>query len=197
MIFLLDQVCESLADAHDKNLIHRDIKPANLHVSRMGTTCDFVKVLDFGLVKPEVGIGQATELSLEGQFTGTPAYISPEMAVGDQNIDSRSDIYALGCVAYWMLTGKLVFDETSPMRMAVAHASVEPTPPSLHTELDIPEELDRIVLKCLAKDPNDRFQNVRELQNALAECPTDGTWDRRRAERWWNGHHPTPLALAS
>jgi len=196
-IFLLDQVCDSLADAHDKNLIHRDIKPANLHVSRLGTSCDFMKVLDFGLVKSEDGIGQTMALSVEGQFTGTPAYISPEMAVGDQRIDARSDIYALGCVAYWMLTGKLVFDETSPMRMAVAHASVEPTPPSLHTEIDIPEELDRIVLKCLAKDPNDRFQSVRELQDALEECPIEGTWDRRRAERWWGGHRPVRLALAS
>ncbi|MFC1611704.1 serine/threonine-protein kinase [Myxococcota bacterium] len=196
-IYLLDQVCESLADAHGKSLIHRDIKPANLHVSRMGTWCDFMKVLDFGLVKPEESPTPDADISLDGGFTGTPAYISPEMAVGGQNIDARSDIYGLGCVAYWMLTGRLVFDETTPMGMAVAHASVEPTPPSVHTELDIPEELDRIVLKCLAKDPTARFQNVGELQEALAACPTKNAWDRRRAERWWTGHRPMRQAAAN
>ncbi len=196
-VYLLAQVCESLADAHSQGLVHRDIKPANVHVSRMGTYCDFVKVLDFGLVKPEGDTGDGSQLSVDGGLTGTPAFISPEMATGGAKLDGRSDIYALGCVAYWMLTGKLVFDESSPVRMAVAHASVEPNPPSLHTELDIPEELDRIVLRCLAKDPADRFQSVRELRDALEACPTPGTWDRRRAERWWSGHRPVTLALAS
>jgi serine/threonine-protein kinase len=196
-VFLLDQVCESLADAHDHSLIHRDIKPANLHVSRLGTWCDFIKVLDFGLVKSEDGVNDDTGLSMEGQLTGTPAYLSPEMALGEETIDARSDIYALGCVAYWMLTGNLVFDEKSPVSMAVAHASAEPSPPSQHTELDVPEELDGIVLKCLAKDPRDRFQTVRELRDALATCPTVGSWDRQRAERWWSGHRPARLALAS
>lgn len=193
-IYLLSQACDSLADAHDNKLVHRDIKPANLYVSRMGAHYDFVKVLDFGLVKPEVVSPDEPKLSIDDQFTGTPAYMPPELAIGDNGIDARSDLYALGCVAYWLLTGHLVFDAPSPLKMVVAHATLTPEAPSARTELDVPEELDRIVLKCLAKEPADRYQSALELAAALRACASASTWNNAAAKRWWISHRPVAAA---
>ncbi len=195
VVYLLQQVCDSLAEAHGQSFIHRDIKPSNLHVGPIGLSYDFLKVLDFGLVKPSPS-SDSVELSDEGSFTGTPAFAPPEMLVGKSPVDARSDIYALGCVAYWLLTGLLVFDEETALRMAIAHASSVPEPPSVRSEVDVPEELERIVMKCLAKDPADRFQSAMELNEALAACPVGIEWDHPRAERWWRSHQPSLLNRA-
>ena len=168
-IFLLRQVCHSLADAHARGLVHRDVKPANIYLCRMGLEYDFVKVLDFGLVKyRDRGSVQQSFMTLDHQTTGTPAYMAPEIILGEGEVDRRADVYALGCVAYYLLTGQLVFEADTPMKMLMQHVQAVPLPPSKRTELPIPPELDAIVLACLQKDPDKRPQNAEEL---LADRP--------------------------
>ena len=135
-IFLLRQVCHSLADAHARGLVHRDVKPANIYLCRMGLEYDFVKVLDFGLVKyRDRGSMQQSFMTLDHQTTGTPAYMAPEIILGEAEVDRRADVYALGCVAYYLLTGQLVFEADTPMKMLMQHVQSVPLPPSKRTEL--------------------------------------------------------------
>ena len=195
-IYLLQQACESLGEAHNHHLIHRDVKPANIFVCHMGLSYDFVKVLDFGLVKTQTNGASAppgdmsSELTMEGMTTGTPAFMAPELAVGQDDVDVRSDIYALGCVGYWLLTGELVFQQENPVAMIVDHVNALPVPPSQRTENNVPEELDRIILKCLEKDPAQRFQTTMELADALSACARPQDWSRDHAESWWKLHYP-------
>jgi serine/threonine-protein kinase len=195
-VHFLRQACESLSDAHRHGLIHRDIKPANLFACRIGLDHDFVKVLDFGLVKEAARNGDATaQLTLEGVASGTPGFMAPEMAGGEQALDGRSDLYALGCVAYWLLTGELVFPASTAMAMLVRHAKDAPAAPSSRSEHEVPDVLDRIVLDCLAKDPGGRPASADELLRRLDEAAAvTGAWTRQRAERWWQVHHPTGAA---
>ena len=194
--YLLQQACESLGEAHNHHLIHRDVKPANIFICRMGLSYDFIKVLDFGLVKTQTNGASSpqgdmsSELTMEGMTTGTPAFMAPELAVGQDNVDVRSDIYALGCVGYWLLTGELVFQRENPIAMIVDHVNATPVPPSQRTENDVPEELDRIILKCLEKDPAQRFQTAMELAEALSACYRPRDWSRDHAESWWKLHYP-------
>ncbi|MBZ0269837.1 serine/threonine protein kinase [bacterium] len=192
VIHLLGQACHSLEDAHSVGFVHRDIKPANIFVCRRGPDFDFVKVLDFGMVKrsTEVHDGDA-QLTTEGLTAGTPAYMAPEAVDRSGTVDERTDIYGLGCVAYWLLTGQLVFEGETPMAMLIQHVKDEAPPPSTRTEIEIPAVLDRVVLDCLAKNPGRRPQTVRELKARLDECAlATGTWDRELAERWWTIHAP-------
>jgi serine/threonine-protein kinase len=192
--FLL-QACDSLAEAHGTGLIHRDIKPKNLFVSRLGLNYDFVKVLDFGLVKSTSAPDDyQSQLTLDGTTTGTPAYMSPEMALGDKTLDARSDIYSLGCVAYWLLTGQLVFEGNTPTAVLLAHIQQPPVPPSQRTEIPVPEDLERVILSCLAKDPAERPLSVQEMARLLESCSRNHDWDRMRAERWWRTHAPALAA---
>jgi serine/threonine-protein kinase len=190
VIFLLRQACESLAEAHAYGLTHRDIKPKNLFVCRLGLGYDFVKVLDFGLVKSRDTSPDQSRLTREGVTTGTPAFMSPEMALGRENVDARTDIYALGCVAYWLLTGKLVFNATTPLAMALEHIQSEPVPPSQRGEEEISPELEAIIMQCLRKDPAERPQSARQLDRLLAGCVAASAWDNDRAEEWWRMHLP-------
>ena len=183
-IFLLQQACESLAEAHDRGLIHRDIKPANIQVCRMGHYADWVKVLDFGLVKVQGGGEQETGLTAPNMMTGTPAYLSPESAMGEP-VDRRTDIYALGCVAYWMLTGRYVFTGDSALQIVARHMSSVPTPPSRHSGFDVSPALDRLVLACLEKEPSNRPGTARELCDRLGQCEVEGQWTRDDARIWW------------
>jgi serine/threonine-protein kinase len=190
-VHLLLQVCDSLQDAHLSGLIHRDIKPANIYLCRYGHRDDMIKVLDFGLVKATGDfLAGGTRLTGAGQTTGTPAYMSPELALGEEVIDARADIYALGCVAYWLLTGQLVFDATSPMKLVLQHVQDEPVPPSERTELSIPEALDEVILHCLRKSPDERPQSAAEVARALERVPLPSAWDAERATRWWQTHAP-------
>jgi serine/threonine-protein kinase len=116
--------------------------------------------------------------------------MAPELAVGQDNVDVRSDIYALGCVGYWLLNGELVFQRENPVAMIVDHVNALPVPPSQRTENDVPEELDRIILKCLEKDPTQRFQTAMELADALSACARPREWSRDHAESWWKLHYP-------
>lgn len=191
-IHLLRQACASLEDAHLHSLVHRDIKPANIFACRLGTEYDYAKVLDFGLVKDQRPT-ENTQLTVDGLTTGTPAYMAPEMALQDGRVGPATDIYALGCVAYWLLTGKLVFDEPTPVAMIVGHVKTVPAAPSTRTELPIPAALDEIVLRCLEKEPADRYPSMRALAAALATVELDQSWDSDRAEQWWQIHQPAEL----
>jgi hypothetical protein len=185
VIHVLRQVCESLGEAHDSGMIHRDIKPANIQISRVGRDFDFAKVLDFGLVKSQT----ATEtpepgLTAPNTVTGTPAYLSPEAAMGEP-LDQRTDLYSLGCVAYWMLTGQQVFKAATAMQMILQHIQTLPEPPSRRTGLPIPPELEHIVLDCLAKRPSERPPSAWELDDRLAPCQVQSPWTGEDARQWW------------
>ncbi len=195
VVHLLKQACLSLGEAHDRGLVHRDIKPSNLVACRMGLAVDFVKVLDFGLVKmaSEDGVEQAN-LTSPNVTTGTPAFMPPEIALGNRPIDGRADLYALGCVAYWLLTGQTPFEAPTAVAMLMQHVKDDARPPSEASELAIPVELDRLVLDCLAKDPDDRPADAGVLYRRLAECPLPDPWDRDRAVEWW-ALHLTDLGL--
>jgi len=188
VVHLLRGVCHSLGEAHGQGLIHRDVKPANIFACRLGPDRDFVKVLDFGLVKSTgEEAGGATALTQEGSVAGTPAFMAPEMALGDGSVDGRADIYALGCVAYWLLTGQPVFAGDTPVATLLKHVQEKPIPPSRRTELEIPEDLDTVILACLAKDPGDRPQTAEELDVRLAACSV-GVWTKDMAADWWKLH---------
>jgi serine/threonine-protein kinase len=189
VIHILRQVCESLEEAHASGLIHRDIKPANIHVGRVGLRHDFVKVLDFGLVKSVVPTGSEDSMATAAGLTpGTPAYMAPEMALGEE-VDGRADLYALGCVAYYLLTGQLIFDATSGFQMIAKHIHDTPVPPSQRTELDIAPALDAVVIACLAKRPDDRPRSAAEVDRLLAEIEIE-PWSEEEATRWWRTHQP-------
>jgi len=196
-VHLLLQACDSLADAHEHGLTHRDIKPANLFLSRLGPSNDYIKLLDFGLVHQREEEEESERLTAEGTTSGTPAYMAPEMALNQVEIDGRADIYALGGVAYWLLTGKYVFDVEGGVAMIVEHVKTRPQPPSARTELPICPELDEIVMKCLEKDPADRYQSARELAAALASVPLAEPWASPRAAEWWDLHFPGGNAVGS
>jgi hypothetical protein len=197
--YLLCQICHSLAEAHARGLVHRDIKPANVYVCQMGLDYDFVKVLDFGLVRFSTRGNGATLFASTSVTTGTPAYMAPEAILGDSRVDTRSDVYSIGCVAYWMLTGQLVFTADSPMKMLMAHVEQAPPPPSHRVELPIPSELEAIVLACLDKNPDQRPQSAQVLWQSLLDCRGRETWTPEMARRWWEGHLPdlmSPQVLA-
>jgi len=191
-VHLLLQVCDSLAEAHRNGLTHRDIKPANIVVSEAGAELDFVKVLDFGLVRfqPEQPGGARAKLTAEGSFAGTPAFLAPEIAIGEAAYDHRVDLYAVGCVAYWLLTGELVFSATTVMKMIIDHAHAVPPRPHTRTEQPIPADLEQVIMECLAKDPADRPPGAAELAERLAACKLARPWTRDRAAAWWRAHVP-------
>jgi serine/threonine-protein kinase len=190
-VHFLRQVCHSLMDAHENGMIHRDIKPGNVFVCRLGPDLDFVNVLDFGLVKAyEEKEAGDTQLTVQGIAPGTPGYMAPEMALGKGPVDGRSDLYALGCVAYWMVTGETVFEGDTPLATVLKHVQEPPIPPSERTELHVPEPLESIILSCLEKDPANRPQSARELDRQLAEIQTSDGWTLEMAQEWWDLHMP-------
>ncbi len=191
-IGFLRQACDSLADAHHHGLIHRDIKPSNIYVCRLGIQYDFIKVLDFGMVKLDRDTsGQETQLTREGLTTGTPAYLSPEVALGQGEVDARTDIYSLGCVAYWLVTGQLLFEGQTPMQVVLDHIQTAPVPPTQRTELEIPSALEQIILSCLEKKPEKRPQTALELAERLAACEIREPWTQKDAQRWWALNKPS------
>jgi serine/threonine-protein kinase len=189
--FLFSQICHSLAEAHGAGLIHRDIKPANIFVCRLGRDVDLVKVLDFGLVKHLDGDQTAT---FAGSVLGTPAYIAPEIALGHANVDGRADIYAMGCVAYWLLTGQPVFESGTAVGLMLAHVQTLPTLPSLRTEAEIPQGLETLVMACLAKQPSDRPQTVEEIESALQDVLNETPWSQADSRAWWARRPSEPVA---
>jgi eukaryotic-like serine/threonine-protein kinase len=185
VIHILRQVCDSLEEAHSFGLVHRDIKPANIHLGQVGLRHDFVKVLDFGLVKEVASVsGEHSLATIPGQMAlGTPAYMAPEMALGEP-VDGRADIYALGCVAYYLVTGKLVFEAEKAFQLIAKHLQTPPVPPSQRTDRPVSPELERLILKCLEKNAKDRPQSASQLAQSLEWIPTDA-WGEEQAKRWW------------
>jgi serine/threonine-protein kinase len=190
-IHLLLQVCASLDDAHKNGLVHRDIKPANIVVSRIGTAWDFVKVLDFGLVKLEGARQSEASLKLtdESNVSGTPGFMAPEVVLGTAS-DHRVDIYSVGCVAYWLVTGKLVFEGPGAVKVMSDHIHTPPEPPSRRSPLPIPPELDRLILECLEKDPTKRPESAAVLRGRLQAIPVAAPWTHESAEKWWSSNLP-------
>jgi serine/threonine-protein kinase len=189
VVHLLRQTCQGLREAHAIGLIHRDIKPGNVFAAQRGGLYDVAKLLDFGLVKPLAEIPSA-RLTHEGAISGTPLFMSPEQARGLGDLDARSDIYSLGAVAYTLLTGRPPFERTNAFEVMIAHARDDVVPPS-RLQSDVPADLERVILRCLAKNPGDRFQDADCLEQALAECAASDQWTQALAARWWQENDPT------
>ena len=187
-MFMLRQVCHSLAEAHAQGLVHRDITPANIYVCRMGLDYDFVKVLDFGLVTyNERRTMERSLLSGAHTTTGTPAFMAPEVIL-ESSVDARADIYAVGCIAYYLLTGQLPFEAETPMKMFVQHLQAVPVPPSERTEVPVPREIDALVLACLEKDPSRRPQNIEAVVEMIDRYRPRDAWNNAAAKAWWDRH---------
>jgi serine/threonine-protein kinase len=186
-IHFLRQLCAALREAHGIGLIHRDIKPSNIIACQRGAVYDVAKLLDFGLVVHKVHFGassDADKLTIPGAILGSPPFISPEQATGKGQIDSRTDIYSLGGLAYFLLTGQPPFIRDSAMELLVAHLRETVTPPR-ELRPEIPHDLEEVVLKCLNKNPADRFEDAASLDAALAACASADHWSPDQAERWW------------
>jgi eukaryotic-like serine/threonine-protein kinase len=194
VVYLLRQVCGALSEAHAAGLIHRDLKPSNIIATRRGGRDDVAKLLDFGLVRL-VATRLPAHLSAVGHVLGTPLYMSPEQATGAPDLDHRTDIYSLGAVAYHVLAGRPPFEGNDGMTVMIAHARDPVAPPSQFRP-GIPDDLERVVLRCLAKDADDRFADAECLERALGECGCAGSWDGGRAARWWSEFGAEPAARA-
>jgi eukaryotic-like serine/threonine-protein kinase len=197
VVYLLTQVCHSLGEAHARGLVHRDVKPANIFMCRLGPDDDFVKVLDFGLVKHVEAPQSGTMLTMEGLTAGTPGYMAPEIALGRTGVDGRSDLYSLGCVAYYLLTGQPVFSGDTPVATMLAHVQETPVPPSARSEFSIPPALDAVILECLAKDPSARPETATLLGQRLAGAISEDAWTPDAARAWWELHGVSLAATAA
>jgi serine/threonine-protein kinase len=183
-VYLLRQVCQALREAHAIGLIHRDVKPGNIFASERGKVYDVAKLLDFGLVKSPATPGDSVKLTKDGVFAGSPAFMSPEQALGRKQLDARSDIYNVGAVAYFLTTGQLLFDRDSTVEMLHAHA-YEPLVPSPEFTERVPNDLQAVILRCLEKEPERRYPDAATLEKALAACEGVHPWTPERAEEWW------------
>jgi serine/threonine-protein kinase len=182
-VYLGRQVCGALAEAHRLGLVHRDLSPANVFVSVLGGRCDVAKVLDFGAVGGgAAGVGH--DPAGDGSVAGTPEYIAPEQAVAGRAIDGRADIYGLGALLHFLVTGVAPFERDTPADVLRAHLS-EPVAPLRERAADIPADLEAVIMRCLAKRPEDRYADVRAVADALGACSCATEWNEARAERWW------------
>jgi serine/threonine-protein kinase len=186
-VHLLRQVCQALREAHGIGLIHRDIKPSNIIACERGKVYDVAKLLDFGLVKPLAAKDNAVKLTGDGILAGSPAFMSPEQARGRGPLDARSDIYSVGALAYFLVTGKLPFDRESAVDMLHAHA-YEPLVPSEDFQASVPADLQDVILRCLKKDPVLRYPDAGSLEKALSACQGIDEWTPEQAEEWWRRH---------
>ena len=189
VIHILAQVCDSLGEAHERGMVHRDIKPSNIVVCRLGLAVDFVKVLDFGLVRQDTPAAPYVPgLSVPLGTPGTPSYMAPEAVSGSGSVDRRADLYALGCVGYWLLTGRTVFDGDSPVQIMYHHGYDTPMPPSQRLGAPVPCDLEAVILAALAKLPGDRPPTAADFGRRIEQCVPQEGWDPRRAEEWWEEH---------
>ncbi len=197
-VHFLRQACLALEEMHAAGLAHRDVKPANLHACCFDGHHDYVKLTDLGMVRPRHGTtAEHAALRARGEVLGTPAYIAPEMALGEPG-DDRTDIYGLGCVGYWLLTGRLVFEAKRVRDIVEQHVRLRPVPPSHRTELTVPRVLENVLLDCLQKEPGHRPASIHELRRQLDACEFPQPWTDERARRWWETHAPHDrLAVAA
>jgi serine/threonine-protein kinase len=187
-VYLLAQVCDALREAHGLGLVHRDVKPANVFAATRGGAFDVAKLLDFGLVR---AAGTDSE---KGGISGSPAYMAPEQGLLGGAADARSDLYAVGAMGYFLLTGRPPFDGASVLELIVAHTKEPVVPPSARGA-QVPPDLDAVIVKCLAKNPDDRFPDAAGLRRALLACRCAGEWDADRAAAWW-GARPDAVLLS-
>jgi hypothetical protein len=190
VVYLLRQICGALQEAHSVGLIHRDIKPANIFASQRGGVYDVAKLLDFGLVKEASEKPEGGEAKF-GSFSGTPLYMSPEQASAYEDVDGRADLYSLGAVGYYLLTGQPPFISKNVMELLAAHRALEIVPPS-RLDISIPGDLDQVIVKCMAKKPSDRFQSAEGLRQALDRCAVASGWGEVQAATWWKGISEQP-----
>jgi serine/threonine-protein kinase len=189
VVHVLAQAAAALAEAHDKGLVHRDVKPPNIVLCARGGVPDVVKVLDFGLVKEVEGVKRSELSTAAHVITGTPLYMSPEAIERPGDVGPASDIYALGAVGYYMLTGKHVFDGESIVAVCGHHLLTPPEPPSSRIGAPVPGDLERLLLDCLAKPTDARPASASLLRNRLRACACAADWDETRAAAWWAEHH--------
>jgi eukaryotic-like serine/threonine-protein kinase len=185
VLAILDQVCGALAEAHGRGLVHRDIKPANIILSERGGEPDVAKVVDFGLVQPLGVEDSRSTLSATNVLTGTPLYMSPEAMMTPAASDPRSDLYALGAVAYYLLSGCPVFEGTTVVDIIAQHLQAEPVPPSVRLGRPLPSDLEAVVARCLRKVPSERPESARALRDALGRCGMVQPWTSDEAATWW------------
>jgi serine/threonine-protein kinase len=185
-IHILMQVAGALEEAHGIGLIHRDIKPANIILCERGATPDVAKVLDFGLVKRIEGTSDDTLKSAVNTITGTPLYLAPEAILTPDKVDGRSDLYALGCVGYWLLTGAHVFDAATVVEICGMHVHTAPTPPSARLGRAVPADLEGAIMRCLAKSADQRPKDASALFDELRMCAETTPWNVTAARRWWS-----------
>jgi hypothetical protein len=190
VVSILRQVCGSLAEAHAAGLVHRDVKPANILLNHRGGVADFVKVLDFGLAKV-VGIDRQGGVTSPGSLTGTPLYLAPEAIERPGQTDARVDLYAVGCVGYFLLTGTPVFNGESIIEICRQHVHAEPEPPSRRLGRPVGTQLEALLLHCLAKKPENRPPGAAAIEQELAACAVPG-WSSADADAWWQRFKPTP-----
>jgi DNA-binding NtrC family response regulator len=189
VVFLLKQACLSLSEAHAMGLIHRDVKPANLFVCQLGSEHDFLKVLDFGVVSRQDQQSMAA-ITMAGMVLGTPAFLAPELLRREGTFDARVDIYALGCIGFWLLTGRPPFEADDAISLLVHHSTTTPPAPSTMSAEAIPAGMDALFLECLSKDPALRPASADALWERLDALPMAAGWDQRRARAWWELHEP-------
>ena len=182
VVYILRQLCGSLHEAYASGLVHRDIKPSNIFLAERGHLHDVAKLLDFGLVRP-AGFGLDSICCVGGRLQGSPRFMCPEQARG-QKSDSRGDLYSMAVVGYYLLTGRTPFEDDNPVFLVVAHATT-PAPDMNDLGAEVPQDLSDIIMKCLSKHADDRFQNPRELMAAMEKCACAADWTWREAEQWW------------
>jgi serine/threonine-protein kinase len=187
VVALVAQICGSLAEAHAVGLIHRDVKPANLMLCERGRVADVIKVLDFGLVKPQVESDEQ-KVSRTDAIVGTPTYMAPESILRPDRVDARSDLYAVGAVAYFLLTGRDVFEGATVVEVCASHLHTKPEPPSARLKAPVPADLEAIVMSCLAKSPDDRPASAEALRGQLLACVDAKEWSDARGHEWWEQH---------
>lgn len=186
VVHILQQVAGALAEAHAVGLVHRDVKPSNIILCERGGMPDVAKVVDFGLVKQfNTPVDQALTVTAEPMLVGTPLYMAPEAISGTAHVDARSDLYALGAVGYFLLTGTPVFTSRNIVEICAHHLHTPPEPPSARSGLAVPPALERLILQCLAKSPADRPPDARSLGRALAACEMQDPWSEEGAAQWW------------
>ena len=193
-VFLGRQICGAIAEAHRQGFVHRDLSPANVFVSVLGGRCDVAKVLDFGVVGGVAALPDH-DPAASGMVAGTPEYVSPEQAIADRSVDGRSDIYGLGAMLYFMVTGRPPFQRETPTDVLRAHVS-EPVIPPRELRADVPADLEAVILRCLAKRPEDRYADARAVADALAACGCATEWNEELAESWWLAKASAPAASA-
>jgi serine/threonine-protein kinase len=194
-VYLVRQFCGALAEAHSAGMVHRDLKPGNVIVASLGGQRDVAKLLDFGLVQ-DLSTESGERLTQAGVVMGTPAYMSPEQAAGSNAVDARGDLYSLGAVAFFMLTGRAPFECATVGEYLTAHLT-QPAPEVRAFRTDVPNDLAAVVAKCLTKEPKERYQSAAELDAALANCDCADAWSPARAAEWWTRERAVPAGLSA